>query len=84
MTVTRAEQRLIGKTETLKTAFAAEHLSAVLGCDVTPAAAPGTVEARGLPGVYSLIGTPEEVAAEGRRVLLGQWLRVLGRQGRPA
>jgi hypothetical protein len=80
--MTRAARQLIEQTEVLKTVRAAENLSAAFSCEVTPALHPGTVEARGLPGVYSLIGTPEEVAAEGRRVLLAQWLRVLGRQGR--
>jgi hypothetical protein len=71
-----------GHQETLKVTAAAEALSASFGCEVTPyQALPGTVEARGLPGVYSLVGTPEEVAAEGRKVLLASWLQVLGRQG---
>jgi hypothetical protein len=82
--MTRAARLLIEQAETLKTVRAAENLSAAFGCEVTPALQPGTVEARGLPGVYSLIGTPEEVAAEGRKVLLAQWLRVLGRQGPPS
>ncbi len=79
--MTRAARQLIERAEVLKTVRAAEHLSAVFGCEVIPALHRGTVEARGLPGVYILIGTPEEVAAEGRRVLLAQWLRVLGKQG---
>ncbi len=74
----RAARQLVEQTRALKTVRAAENLSAVLGCEVFPALYPGTVEARGLPGVYVLIGTPEEVAAEGRRVLPAQWLRVLG------
>lgn len=68
----------------LRTARDARALSLALGCPVRPCGRPGSVEARGLPGAWSLVGTPEEVAAEGRRLLLAAWLRVLGTQGRPA
>jgi hypothetical protein len=82
--MTRAARQFTEQTRALRTVRAAGNLSAVLGCEVTPGLRPGTVEARGLPGVYSLVGTPEEVAAEGRKVLLAQWLRVVGRQGIPS
>jgi hypothetical protein len=54
-------------------------LSRQLDCQVTRCPGrPGIVEARGLPGVYSLVGPSEEVAAEGRKALLGTWLPFLG------
>lgn len=57
-------------------------LSGYLGCTVRPYPAhPGRVEALGLPGVTSLIGTPDDVRAEGRRVLLREWYPFLGTLG---
>lgn len=77
-----AAGRLAADEAAREAALSARALSAVLGCTVTRCPGrPGRVEAEGLPGVHVLIGTPEEVAAEGRRVLLASWLRVLGRQG---
>jgi hypothetical protein len=79
--MSRAAARLIEDARALKVTRSCETLSAALGCEVTPHhGRAGHVEARGLPGAYCLVGTPEEVADEGRRVLLRQWLAVLGRQ----
>lgn len=77
--MTQAARRLTEDAAALRVTRAAEGLSAWLGCSVTPYALhPGTFEARGLPGIYTLVGTPEDVADEGRRVLMAQWYAVLG------
>ena len=74
-----AAEQLIRDARNMRAARAAAMLSSQLDCQVTPyPGRPGIVEARGLPGVYSLVGLPEEVVAEGRRALLGTWLPYLG------
>jgi hypothetical protein len=74
-----AAEELVRDARNMRAARAAAMLSSHLDCQVTPyPGRPGIVEARGLPGVYSLVGPPEEVAAEGRKALLGTWLPYLG------
>jgi hypothetical protein len=59
--------------------FEADKLAGELGCEVTvhPELA-GVVEARGLPGVWLLAGSPEKVRAGGRKAQMREWLACLG------
>jgi hypothetical protein len=74
--------------------FTADRLAAELGCDVTPHPyLGGAFEARDpMPGVWLLMGTPEELRAEAakyrdrvreRREGMLLWLRFLGSLSRP-
>jgi hypothetical protein len=53
----------------------ADQLAAELGCEVipAPARAGAVVARRPLPSIWMLIGTPDEIRAEVRRVREAAW-----------